>query len=54
MLKNLLAILNNEDGATLVEYAVIVALIAVSSVLALKSLSTNVNIGLNSTSQQFQ
>lgn len=53
MLKTLLAMLNNETGATLTEYSVIVGLIAVTCVLALKFLSTNVQTLLNSASTKF-
>lgn len=44
-LKNLL---RNEDGATLVEYGLIVALIAVVAIAAVKLLGTNTSAALNS------
>jgi pilus assembly protein Flp/PilA len=48
MFKNLLSMLTNEDGATLVEYALIVALISVACIIAINKLSTQVQSTLNS------
>ena len=41
MLTTLKSMLANEDGATLVEYALIVALIAVVAIIVIKTLGTN-------------
>ena len=41
MIQTLKAMLANEDGATLVEYALIVALIAVVAIIVIKTLGTN-------------
>ena len=41
MLNTMKAMLVNEDGATLVEYALIVALIAVVAIIVIKTLGTN-------------
>jgi Flp pilus assembly pilin Flp len=46
------ALLVDEDGATLVEYALIVSLLAVSSITALVLLSGNLNTLLNNLSAQ--
>ncbi len=46
------ALLVDEDGATLVEYALIVSLLAVSSITALVLLSGNLNTLLNNLSSQ--
>jgi pilus assembly protein Flp/PilA len=42
MLKSLTNVLVNEDGATLVEYGMLVALVAVVSLTAVKLLGTEV------------
>ena len=46
------ALLVDEDGATLVEYAMIVSLLAVSSITAIVLLSGNLNTLLNNLSAQ--
>jgi pilus assembly protein Flp/PilA len=43
MFNALLAVFNDEDGASLVEYALIVALVAVVAIAGLKVLGTNAN-----------
>lgn len=48
MLKFVLAVLNDDEGASLVEYALIVALVAVVAMVGLKSLGTNANTTLSS------
>jgi Flp pilus assembly pilin Flp len=48
MLKSLLNVFNDEDGASLVEYALIVALVSVVAIAGLKILGTNANITLSS------
>jgi pilus assembly protein Flp/PilA len=47
MTKYFLAMLKNEDGATLVEYALIVSLIAVAAIAALQNLSGHVGSTLS-------
>lgn len=54
MIKNLLSMLTNEDGATLVEYALIVALISVACIAAISNLATQVRTTLNSAAAQMQ
>ncbi len=54
MFKNFMLMLRDEDGATLVEYALIVSLIAIAAITALKTLATNVNTTLSSASNQLQ
>jgi Flp pilus assembly pilin Flp len=48
MIKNLIAVLSDEEGASLVEYALIVALVAVVAMVALKSLGTSASTTLSS------
>jgi len=48
MYKNLLAVLSDEEGASLVEYALIVALVAVVAMVSLKTLGTNASNVLSS------
>jgi len=48
MISTFKAMLSNDDGATLVEYALVVALIAVVAILALTSLGKNANTVLTS------
>lgn len=43
MLLNLLRALRDEEGQDLVEYALIVALIALAAVLGMSSLASNIN-----------
>jgi pilus assembly protein Flp/PilA len=47
MIKTLQALLRNEDGATLVEYALVVALVAVVCIIAVRALGTNTNKSLS-------
>ena len=47
MLKHLTALLRDEEGATLVEYALIVALVSVAAIAALTLLGQNANTSLN-------
>jgi pilus assembly protein Flp/PilA len=46
--KTLIRLLKAEDGASLVEYALLVALIAVVALAAIKLLGTNASTALNS------
>lgn len=48
MISTFKAMLSNDDGATLVEYALVVALIAVVAILALTTLGKNATNVLNS------
>lgn len=48
MIQTLKAMLANEDGATLVEYALIIALIAVVALLAISRLGTAASSSLSS------
>ncbi len=54
MPKNFLAMLRDEDGATLVEYALIVSLIAIAAVAALQNLGTKVKGPLSDAATQLQ
>ena len=47
MFKYLLAVLNDEEGASLVEYALIIALVSVIAVAALKLLGASTSASLN-------
>ena len=47
MIKFLTALLRDEEGATLVEYALIVALVSVAAIAALTLLGGNANNTLN-------
>ncbi len=47
-MKTLIRLLKAEDGASLVEYALLVALIAVVALAAIKLLGTNASTALNS------
>jgi pilus assembly protein Flp/PilA len=47
MFKYVLAVLADEEGASLVEYALIVALVAVVAIAGLKILGTNANATLS-------
>lgn len=40
---NFVKMLNNEDGATAIEYGLIAALIAVAAITALSTIGTNLN-----------
>ncbi|MFM9889753.1 MAG: Flp family type IVb pilin [Rickettsiales bacterium] len=44
--------LNNESGATAIEYGLIAALIAVAAIAAMKQLGTNLNSTFNNVSGQ--
>jgi pilus assembly protein Flp/PilA len=48
LLKTLVAMLRNEDGQGLVEYALIIALIAVVAITALRLIGTNASRKLTS------
>jgi pilus assembly protein Flp/PilA len=48
MIRTFKAMLSNDDGATLVEYALVVALIAVVAIVALTTLGKNANTTLGS------
>jgi Flp pilus assembly pilin Flp len=48
MLKSILAVFADEEGASLVEYALIVALVSVVAIGALKLLGTNASTSLSS------
>jgi pilus assembly protein Flp/PilA len=48
MLKSLLAVLSDEEGASLVEYALIVALVSVVAIVGLRTLGSNANTTLSS------
>lgn len=50
MLKNFFALLRDDDGATLVEYALIIALVSVASIAGLTLLKTNIGTSLSNTS----
>jgi pilus assembly protein Flp/PilA len=47
MLKNILALLKDDEGASLVEYALIVALVSVVAIAGLKLLGSNANTALS-------
>ena len=47
MITSILAALNNDDGASLVEYALIVALVAVVAIGGLQLLGNNTNAALS-------
>jgi pilus assembly protein Flp/PilA len=40
--QNFLAMINDDEGATLVEYGLVVSLIAVACIVAMQTLSTNI------------
>ncbi len=48
------AMLKDEQGAALTEYALILALLAVAAIVAVQTLSSGVQAGLNNASQQLQ
>lgn len=52
MIKNLLALLRDDEGATLVEYALIVALVSVAAIAALTLLGTNAKNTINNVANQ--
>ncbi len=54
MVKNFIAMIRNDEGATLVEYALIVSLIAVAAIAALQNLSKHVQGTLSSAAGQLQ
>ena len=41
-MQNFLAMINDDEGATLVEYGLVVSLIAVACIVAMQTLSTNI------------
>lgn len=52
MIQTLKAMLVDEDGATLVEYALIVALIAVVAIIVIKTLGNNASTVLSNAAGQ--
>jgi pilus assembly protein Flp/PilA len=52
MLRTLLKLLRNEDGATAIEYGLIAALIAVAAVAAMTTVGTNLSATFNSVASQ--
>ena len=48
MLKNTIAMLRNEDGATMVEYGIMVALIAAVCIVLISTLGKNVSSAFSS------
>ena len=50
MLNSMLAMLRDDEGATLVEYALIIALVSVASIAGLTLLKTNIGNSLSNTS----
>lgn len=50
MLNTMLAMLRDDEGATLVEYALIIALVSVASIAGLTLLKTNIGNSLSNTS----
>jgi pilus assembly protein Flp/PilA len=42
LVQNFLAMINDDEGATLVEYGLVVSLIAVACIVAMQTLSTNI------------
>jgi pilus assembly protein Flp/PilA len=47
MFKNMLAMLRNDDGATMVEYGIMVALIAAVCIVLISQLGGKVNTAFN-------
>jgi len=50
VLNSMLAMLRDDEGATLVEYALIIALVSVASIAGLTLLKTNIGNSLSNTS----
>ena len=48
MLRTLVRVLQNEDGATAIEYGLIAALVAVAAVAAMTTVGTNLSATFNS------
>lgn len=48
MFKNLLALLNDDEGATMVEYGIMVALIAAVCIVLISTLGKNVSTAFSS------
>jgi pilus assembly protein Flp/PilA len=48
MLKHMLALVRNDDGATMVEYGIMVALIAAVCIVLISTLGKNVSNAFNS------
>lgn len=51
MLTNLINVLHDDEGATLVEYGLLVSLIAVACMVIIKALGTNINTMFTSISK---
>jgi pilus assembly protein Flp/PilA len=49
MIKNLIAMIRDEEGATMVEYGLLVALIALVAIVGVTLLGTNLNSLFNAT-----
>lgn len=47
MLNNIVALIKDDEGASLVEYALIVALVSVVAFISLQTLGTNANAKIN-------
>ncbi len=54
MIKSFFSMLKNDDGASLVEYALIIALVAGLSSVALHTLGTQVSTSASTTSTELQ
>ena len=54
MLNSIIAVLKDDEGATLVEYALIIALVAVASIAGLTTLRTNIGSSLSNTAAALQ
>jgi len=52
MLKNINALLRNDDGQGLVEYALIIALVSIAAIVALKLVGTKASATLSGASDQ--
>lgn len=52
MLKNINALLRNDDGQGLVEYALIIALVSVAAIVALQFLGTKAKSTLSAAANQ--
>lgn len=53
IVSNMAALLRDEDGATLVEYGLVVALIAVAAITAVTLLGTNITATFNNIANHF-
>jgi pilus assembly protein Flp/PilA len=54
VLNSIIAVLKDDEGATLVEYALIIALVAVASIAGLTTLRTNIGSSLSNTAAALQ